>query len=99
MVKRDYPFHEIDPKWQTFWENNPTFRTPDEIDSNFYLSIYLNCVCGESGADTLPRIFLQGYSVLHPMGWDAFGLPAELYAIEVCFSIVILYGLHPCLIS
>lgn len=34
VVKRAYPFHEIEPKWQSFWEKNKTFRTPDEIDTS-----------------------------------------------------------------
>ncbi|KAK4857789.1 hypothetical protein QYF36_006360 [Acer negundo] len=62
-----------------------------EIDQKKNLRSSRRCLVRENvkaiHSDTLPRIFLQGYNVLHQMGWDAFGLPAEQYVIET--------GTHP----
>lgn len=68
QVRRAYPFHEIEPKWQKFWEENKTFRTPDEIDTSkpkyyvldmfpyprFLFSLILYTIVSEKNTITLP---------------------------------------------
>uniref|UniRef100_A0A7N0TNR5 leucine--tRNA ligase n=1 Tax=Kalanchoe fedtschenkoi TaxID=63787 RepID=A0A7N0TNR5_KALFE len=100
-AKRAYPFHEIEPRWQRFWEENKTFRTPEDVDTSkpkYYVldmfpypsgsGLHVGHPLGYTPTDILSRLKrMQGYNVLHPMGWDAFGLPAEQFAIET--------GTHP----
>ncbi len=97
-----YPFSAIEPKWQKFWLENKTFRTPEPSEVSAKKKMYVldmfpypsgsGLHVGHPEGYTATDIFcrferMRGTHVMHPMGWDAFGLPAEQYAIET--------GTHP----
>ena len=89
-----YNHKEIEKKWQAFWADNHTFKTGTDADKpNFYAldmfpypsgaGLHVGHPEGYTATDILSRFKrAQGYNVLHPMGWDAFGLPAEQYAMD-----------------
>lgn len=91
----EYNFNEIEKKWQEYWEENKTFFTDvwDFSKPKFYAldmfpypsgqGLHVGHPEGYTATDIMSRMKrMQGYNVLHPMGWDAFGLPAEQYAIK-----------------
>ncbi|MCK9578660.1 leucine--tRNA ligase [bacterium] len=95
----NYNFTEIEKKWQDYWEKNKTNKTNDFSEKKKYyvldmfpypsgVGLHVGHFKGYVATDVVARIKrMQGFEVLHPMGWDAFGLPAENFAIKT--------GIHP----
>lgn len=99
MEKKKYDHKQIEPKWQAFWRENKTFKTEiDQSKPKYYVldmfpypsgsGLHVGHVEGYTATDIVARHKRQkGFQVLHPMGWDSFGLPAEQYAVRT--------GTHP----
>ncbi|MEE6727992.1 leucine--tRNA ligase [Pediococcus acidilactici] len=89
-----YNHKEIEPKWQRYWQKHETFKTVESEQKPKYYALdmfpypsgqglHVGHPEGYTATDIMSRMKrMQGYKVLHPMGWDAFGLPAEQYAMK-----------------
>src|SRR5258708_799114 len=96
---KKYNPSEIEPKWQKYWLDNKTFKSEiDKTKPKYYVldmfpypsgaGLHVGHVENYTATDIIARYMRQkGYNVLHPMGWDSFGLPAERYAVRT--------GIHP----
>ncbi|MFA5319469.1 MAG: leucine--tRNA ligase, partial [Candidatus Paceibacterota bacterium] len=99
----EYNHKEIEKKWQDYWEKNNSYQTKeDSKNPKFYVldmfpypsgeGLHVGHPKGYVATDIIARLKrAQGFNVLHPMGWDAFGLPAENFAIKT--------GIHPEIIT
>src|SRR5438874_6729083 len=95
----EYNFRNIEKKWQCNWKEKEVYKIPNQSEKPKYYvldmfpypsgaGLHVGHPLGYIASDIYARFKRsQGYNVLHPMGYDAFGLPAEQYAIE--------HGIHP----